>query len=64
MNEPCLHSGGGAASPAVVLVDQASHAEGAPRLVHVAVQVADCHDAGDGWEHCRAHLGLQHVTLA
>jgi len=53
-----LHCGRGAAGPAVVLVDEAAHAEGPPRLVHVAVQVSDRHDTGHRREHRRPNLRL------
>ncbi len=43
-----LNRRGGAAHPAVLLVDQAAQAEGAPRLVEIAVQVADRHHARRG----------------
>lgn len=41
-----LHRRRGAADPTVVLVDQAAQPESPPRLLQVAVQVADGDDAG------------------
>ena len=40
-----LHYSGGAASPAVLLIDQPRQPEGAPRLAKVAVQVPNRHQA-------------------
>jgi hypothetical protein len=48
-----LHGGGRAADPAVLLVGEAAELEGAPRLAHVAVQVAYGHQARHGRQHCR-----------
>ena len=49
----CLHHGGRASRPPVLLVYEACQAEGAPRLAQVAVQVANGHQARNSGQHMR-----------